>query len=161
MSAVSIVSLAVSHSLLHLCKLLSNTGLVSGLAVGAAQNPISSYSYMFLPPVTRAVRTSAFSFVGALNDVLYILQTQSLPSWLCELNLYSWWEGLGSSSLVTPPLGFTCGFISTSACGPSPGVCSWGCPGGLVFAPVRANCGTGAAPWIAGVLAVQVLRVGG
>ena len=30
-------------------------------------------------------------------------------------SLYSWWEGLGSSSLDTLPLGFNCGFISTSA----------------------------------------------
>ena len=27
------------------------------------------------------------------------------------------WEGFGSSSLVTLPLGFNCAFISTSACG--------------------------------------------
>ena len=32
-------------------------------------------------------------------------------------SLYSWWEGFGSSSLVTLPLDFNCGFISTSACG--------------------------------------------
>ena len=32
-------------------------------------------------------------------------------------SLYSWWEGFGSSSLATLPLGFNCGFISTSACG--------------------------------------------
>ena len=31
--------------------------------------------------------------------------------------LYSWWEGFGSSSLFTLPLNFSCGFISTSACG--------------------------------------------
>ena len=31
-------------------------------------------------------------------------------------SLYSYWEGLGSS-LVTLPLAFSCGFISTSACG--------------------------------------------
>ena len=54
-------------------------------------------------------------------------------------SLYSYWESLGSSSLVTLPLGFNCGFISTSACGSSTGVCSWGCPGGLGFAPVRAR----------------------
>ena len=36
-------------------------------------------------------------------------------------NLYSQWEGFGSSSLVTLPLGFNCGFISTSACGSSLG----------------------------------------
>ena len=27
-------------------------------------------------------------------------------------SLYSWWEGFGSSSLATLPLGFNCGFIS-------------------------------------------------
>ena len=68
-------------------------------------------------------------------------------------SLCSWWEGFGSSSLATLPLGFNCGFISTSACGSSTGVCSWGCPGGLGFVPVRARCGGGAAAWIAGVLA--------
>jgi len=26
-------------------------------------------------------------------------------------SLYSWWEGLGSSSLATLPLDFSCGFI--------------------------------------------------
>ena len=31
-------------------------------------------------------------------------------------SLYSWWEGFRSSSLATLPLGFNCGFISTSAC---------------------------------------------
>ena len=38
-------------------------------------------------------------------------------------SLYSWWEGFGSS-LATLPLGFKRGFISTSACGSSTGVCS-------------------------------------
>jgi len=66
-------------------------------------------------------------------------------------SLYSWWEGFGSSSLATLPLGFNCGFISTSTCGLSTGVCS--CPGGLGFAPVRARCGGGAAAWVTGILA--------
>ena len=39
-------------------------------------------------------------------------------------NLYSWWEGFGSSSLATRPLGLNCGFISTSACGSSTAVSS-------------------------------------
>ena len=56
-----------------------------------------------------------------------------------------------SSSLATLPLGFNCSFISTSACEPSTGVCSWGCPGGLGFTPVRARCGGGAAAGVAGV----------
>ena len=29
-------------------------------------------------------------------------------------SLYSWWEGFGSSSLATLPLGCNCGFMSTS-----------------------------------------------
>ena len=69
-------------------------------------------------------------------------------------SLYSWSERLGSSSLVTLPLGFNCGFISTSACGSSTGVCSCGCPGRLGFSPVRARCGDGSAAWVTGVLAV-------
>ena len=67
-------------------------------------------------------------------------------------SLYRWWEGVGSSSLDTLPLGFSCGFISTSGYGLSTGVCCWGCPGGLWFAPVSARCGGGAAAWVAGVL---------
>ena len=54
--------------------------------------------------------------------------------------LYSWWEGFGSSPLATLHMGFNCGFISTSACRSSTGVCSQGCPGG------------GAAAWVTGVL---------
>ena len=37
-------------------------------------------------------------------------------------SLYSWWEGFGSSSLATLPLGFDYGFISTSTCGLSTGI---------------------------------------
>ena len=70
-------------------------------------------------------------------------------------SLFSWWEGFGSSSLITLPLGFNCSFISTSACGPSTGVCSWGCPGGLGSVPVRARCGGGMAAWVSGVLAAR------
>ena len=70
-------------------------------------------------------------------------------------SLYSWWEGLGSSSLGTLPLGFNCGFISTSACGSSTGVCSCVCLGGLGFAPVKARWGGGAAAWVAGDMAAS------
>ena len=72
-------------------------------------------------------------------------------------SLYSWWEGY-RSSLATLPLGFNCGFISTSTCGLSTGVCSWGCPGGLGFAPVRARCGRSAPAWVTGFRQLQVLR---
>ena len=73
-------------------------------------------------------------------------------------SLYSWWEGFGSSSLATLPLGFNYGFISTSVCGSSTGVCSRGCPGGLGFAPVRAMYGGDAAAWVAGVLAAPGIQ---
>ena len=44
-------------------------------------------------------------------------------------SLYSWWEGFQSSSLATVPLGFNCGFISTSACGSGLGPWrTWVCP---------------------------------
>ena len=50
----------------------SNTVLLSGPAVGAAQILIWSYPSLFLPPMSTAIRTSVFSFVGTLNDLLYI-----------------------------------------------------------------------------------------
>ena len=68
-----ILSLAWSHSPPHLPRMPSNTVLVSGPAVRAAQILIWSNSCVFLPPMSIAIRTSAFSFVGALNDLLYIL----------------------------------------------------------------------------------------
>ena len=142
LTAVRVLSLAGSHSPLHLSRMLSNTVLISEPAVSAAKILICSYSSVFLPPNSTAIRTSAFSFVGTLNDLLYIPQTKSLPSWSCGFNLqlYSWWEGFGSSSLVIMSLGFNRDFIFTSGYGLSTGVCSWGCPGGLGFAPVRAMC---------------------
>ena len=102
------------------------TLLISGPAVGAAQILIWSYSYVFLPPMSTAIRTSAVS-LWALSVTSYIFHRHTvclvdhvnLISSLC-----SWWEGFGSSSLAPLPLGFNCGFISTSTCGSSTGVCS-------------------------------------
>ena len=71
-SAVSVLFLTGSHSPPHLPRMPTNTALVSGPAVGAAQTLIWSYFSVFLPPMSTAVRTSAFSFVGALNVLLYI-----------------------------------------------------------------------------------------
>ena len=159
-TAVRVLSFAGSHSPFHFPKMPSNTVMISGPAMRAAQILIWFYSCVFLSSMFRAIRICVSSFVGALSDLLYIPQTQSLPSWSCGFNLqlYSWWEGLGFSSLVTLPLGFNCDFIFTSACGSSTGVCSWGCPGGLGFASGRARCGGGAAAWVAGFWQHQVLR---
>ena len=105
--------------------------------------------------MSTAIRTSAFSLWKRSVAFHIFHRHRGRPVDRVDLTcrLYSWWEGLGSSSLATLPLGFNCGFISPSACGSSMGVCSWGCPGGLGFVPLRAKCGGGAAAWVAGVLA--------
>ena len=71
-SLLWLLSLAGSHSPPHLPRMPSNSVLISGPAVGAAQILIWSYSFVFLPPMSTAIRTSLFSFVGALNDLLYV-----------------------------------------------------------------------------------------
>ena len=153
---VRILSLAGSHSLPHLPRMPSNSFLVSGPTVRAAPILIWSCACVFLPLVSTAIRTSVFSFLGALNVLLYRVYLVNCVDLIWTL--YSWWESFGSCSLATLPLGFNCGFISTSACGLSTVVCSWGCPGGLGFVLVRARCGVGAATWVAGVLAAPGTR---
>ena len=66
------IALTGSHSPPHLSRIPSNTVLISVPAVGAAQILIWSYSCVFLPPMSTAIRTSAFSFAGVLNVLLYI-----------------------------------------------------------------------------------------
>ena len=58
--------------------------LIYGPAVEAAQILIC----VFLPLLSTAIRTSEFSFVGALSDLLYIPQAHSLPSGSCGFNLH-------------------------------------------------------------------------
>jgi len=76
-SAVRVLSLPGNHSPLYLPGMPSNTVLLSGPALGAALILIWSYSCVFLPPMSTAVRASAFSFVGALSGLLYIPDTES------------------------------------------------------------------------------------
>ena len=163
-TVVRVLSLSGSQSPPHLPRMQSNTVLISGPAVGAAHILIWSNSYVFLPPMSSAIRTSAFSFVGALMT-FYLFHRHRVCLVDCVdliCSLYSWWEGFGSSSLAMLSLGFNCGFISTSACGyfhwDSFGICFWGCPGGFGFAPVRAKCGGGAAAWVALCLAPPVTQ---
>ena len=123
-SAVRVLSCAGNHSPPYLPRMPSNTVLPSGPAMGAAHILIWSYSCVFLPPMSTAVRASAFSF-WELSIAFYIFHRHRVclvdhVDLICSL--YSWWEGFQSSSLATLPLGFTCGFISTSACGSSTGV---------------------------------------
>ena len=85
-TAVRVLSLSGSQSPPHLPRMPSNTVLISGPAVGAARILIWPNYYVFLPSMSSAIRTSAFSFVGALMT-FYIFHRQSLPSWLCGFNL--------------------------------------------------------------------------
>ena len=154
-TAVRVLSLAGSHSPPQLPRMPSNTMLMSGPAVGAAQPLICSCSSVFLPPVFTGIRTGAFP-LRALSVTCYMFHRHRVclvdrVGLICSL--HSWWEGFGSSSLATGPPVFNRGFIPTSACGSSIRVCSWGCPGGLGFAPVRARCGGGVAACVPGVLA--------
>ena len=71
-AAVRVLSHAGNHSPPYLPRMPSNTVLISGPAVGAAQILIWSYPCVFLPPMSSAIRTSTFSFVEALNSLLYI-----------------------------------------------------------------------------------------
>ena len=62
--------------------------------------------------------------------------------------LYSWWKDFWSSSLVAPFLGFSFGFISTSACGPPTGVSSRGFLGALGSALVSTGHSGCMTAWI-------------
>ena len=152
-TALRVLSLAGTHSPPHLPRMPSNSALISGPAV---QRPGSSDSNLVLLLCVLASSPQLSELVcfvlWKLSMSFYIIYRYRVC--LADhvdliFSLYSWWEGLGSS-LVTLTLGFNCGFSSTSACGLSTGVCSWGCPGGLWFAPVRARCGGGAAAWVTG-----------
>ena len=65
-----VLSLAGNYSPPHLPSMPSNTLLISGPTVGAAQILIWSYFCVFLLAMSTTIRTSAISFVGALNDLL-------------------------------------------------------------------------------------------
>ena len=71
-TAVRVLTLSGSHSPPHLPRTPSNTVLISAPAMGAAQDLIWAVS-----PVSTATRAIVFSFVGALNGLLYIPHTES------------------------------------------------------------------------------------
>ena len=128
--------------------------------MGADQNLIWSYTCVFLPSMSTAMRTSHF-VLWELSMSFYIFHRHIVCLVDCVdliSNFYSWWKGFASSSLVTLPLGFNCGFISIYACGSSTGVYSWGRPGRLGFAPLRASYGGGAAAWLMGTLVAPSMQ---
>ena len=148
-TAVRVISLAASHSPPYLLRMSSNTVLIFGSAVGAAQILILSYSCVFLPPVSTAIRTSAF-LLWEHSMTFYIFHKNSLPSWSCTFNLQlvqlveRFWVFFLS---YTAP-GFQLWFYFHLYMGGVPGICSWGFPGGHGFAPVRARCRGDAVAWV-------------
>ena len=120
----------------HLTRMPSNTVLISGPVVGAAPIHIWSYSCVFLPPMSTAVRTNVF-LLWELSVSFYIFHRHRVcladpVDLMCSF--FNLWEGLGSSSLTTLSLGLNCDFIPTSACGFSLGLLlrlpwwAWVCP---------------------------------
>ena len=65
---------------------MPNTVLVSGPAVGAAQILIWSYSCVFLPPMSTAIRTRVF-LLWEFSMAFYIFYRHGLLSWSCGFNL--------------------------------------------------------------------------
>ena len=150
-SMLRVLSLTGNHNPPHLPRMPSKTVLISGPVVGPAQILIWPYGLflcvlvwicVFLPPMSTAITTSAFYFVGALNDPLYIPKTQSLPNWSCGFTL----------QLVQLVGRFWVFFLSHTSPGFQlwfyfhlyMGVVHWGLllrlPEGLGLAPVRARC---------------------
>jgi len=130
----------------------SNIVLISGPAVGAPQILIWSYSCVLLPPMSTAIRATEFSFVGALNVLLYIPQTQSLLSWL-NLQLVQLLGMFWVFFLSHIAPGFQLWFYFHLCMWVIHWGLLWGCPGGLGFASVRTRLGGGAAAWVAVFLA--------
>ena len=122
---VRVLSLTGSHSPPHLPRMPSNTVLISRSLVGAAQilNSTPLCSCLRCPQLSELVHF----LLWELSMTFYIFHRHRV----CLVDradliysLYSCWEGFGSSALVTLALCYICGFISTSTCGSSTGVCS-------------------------------------
>ena len=94
----------------------SNTVLVSGTAVGgqfrfeSCSTPLCSC--LQCPQLSELVHF----LLWELSRSFYIFHRHRVCLVDCVdliCSLYSWWEGFGSSSLATLPLGSNCSFIST------------------------------------------------
>ena len=114
----AVLSFAGSHSPPHLPRMPSSMMLTSGASVGQlrfSSGPTPLCSCLQCPQPSELVLflmwELSMSFYIFHGHGVYLVDRLDLIS-----SLYSWWEGLGSSSLDTLPLGFNCGFISTSAC---------------------------------------------
>ena len=80
-TTVRVLSLAGSHSSPHLPRMPSNPVQISEPAVGAAQILIWSYSSVFVPPMSTAIRTSVCVCVCVCGSsqwpFIYSIDTES------------------------------------------------------------------------------------
>ena len=103
------------------------------------------------PQLWELVHLCVCVCVWQLSMAFYIFHRHSLPSWSRRFNLQlvqlvgRFWVFILCHSAPGFQLWF---YFHLCMC-----VSSWGCHGGLGFAPVRARCGGGAAAWVTGVLA--------
>ena len=120
------LSLTRCHRPPHLPRMPSNTMLISGFVVGQLRFQCGPTPVCFClqgPQLSELVRF----LLWELSMTFYIFHRHRVCLVDCVdliCSLYSWWEGFGSSSLATLPLGSNCSFISTSTCGSSTGVSS-------------------------------------
>ena len=135
-SAVSILPLAGSHSLPRFPRIPSNTGLVSGPAVGAAQTLIWSHSWVFLPP--RSTLSELVHFLLwelSLSFNIFHRHRVCLIDYVDLIcSLYSWSGRFWVLFLKHTAPRFQLWFYLLF-CESSTGICSRGCPGGLGCAP--------------------------
>ena len=125
-TAVRVLSLAGSHRLPHLPRMPSNT---ADLWTCCRK---TSDCILVLLRLCSCLQSPQFSelvpfLLWELSLIFYIFHRHRICLVDCVdliCSLYSWWEGFGSSSLATLPMGFSCGSVSTSAFGSSTGVCS-------------------------------------
>ena len=137
----------------HLClpkRLSSASVLVSRPAVGPVGTTHSDLAQFLrvLPPSPQLPELDLFHlWEHSLSTPIFRrcrVYLADCGDLICSL--YSWWKDFRSSSLVTPSLAFSFGFISTSACDPPTEAWSWGCLGGL-----------GSLPWGPGAEVVWLL----
>ena len=99
-------------------------------AVEAAQTLAWPNPHVYLPTKPTAAKASPVTAARAVVVLPDVSQALNLGScqWRCNSAVHAAARrDFSSPSIVTQPLGLSCGFSPTSICGPPTGVCSRGC----------------------------------
>ena len=107
--------------------------------MGVAQTLAWPILHMYVLTKSTAAKARPVSAAGAFVDCLDVLQVLSLQSqlWGCNSAICAAVRrDFSSSFIVVQSLGLSCGFSSTSVCGPHTGIYSQGCPGAQEPSPV-------------------------